>query len=116
VWNLCDVLVELLSNPAAPGCAWLVSDGEDISTPELIRRIALGMGRHPRLLPAPRAVLRAIGHLTRREDLFTTLCGSLQVSLDETRGKLGWSPPVAMSEGLARTTRWYLSWVNQSAA
>jgi nucleoside-diphosphate-sugar epimerase len=109
VWNLCDFLVHVMSHAAAPGHAWMVSDGEDLSTPDLIRRIAREMGRHARLLPVSPRALRTLGKLTRRQEQVAQLCGSLQVNTDETRNKLGWSPPLQMGPALARTVSWYLS-------
>ncbi|MEP7244886.1 MAG: NAD-dependent epimerase/dehydratase family protein [Gammaproteobacteria bacterium] len=109
VWNLCALLEELLRNPNAPGQAWMVSDGEDVSTPELIRRLATAMGRRARLLPVPVVALRLAGLLTGRTAEVSRLCGSLVVDSATTCERLGWLPPTSMDEALARTARWYLS-------
>jgi nucleoside-diphosphate-sugar epimerase len=109
IWNLCDLLVRLIEHPLAPGRTWLVSDGEDLSTPELIQRIANAMRRRARLVPVPLAVLRLIGGLTGRGAEIARLCGSLAVNIDETCRELGWSPPMKVDEALARTVTWYLS-------
>jgi UDP-glucose 4-epimerase len=109
VWNLCDLLLKTLQHPAAAGRIWLVSDGEDLSTPELIRRIARDMHRKARLLPVPRSVLYALGRLTGRQAQITQLCGSLAVDVSDTRDALNWQPPVPVDEGLDRTVSWYLS-------
>lgn len=109
IWNLCDLLLRLLTHPAAPGRVWMVSDGDDRSTPELIRAIARAMHRRVRLIPAPVALLRAAGAMTGRAADIRRLCNSLQVDMRETRRELAWSPPLAMDEGVARTARWYLS-------
>jgi nucleoside-diphosphate-sugar epimerase len=108
IWNLCDLLANLIRNPAASGI-WMVSDGEDLSTPELIRRIAAPMRRKVRLLAVPVFALQAIGVLTGRQAEINRLCGSLAVDLARTRDELGWSPPVSVDEGLTRTVSWYLS-------
>jgi UDP-glucose 4-epimerase len=109
VWNLCDLLVRLLKNPAAPGRTWMVSDGDDLSTAELIRRIGAAMGRRVRLPPVPVGVLRFCGGLIGRKAEIARLCGSLAVDIEPTRRELGWSPPVSVGEALARTVNWYLS-------
>jgi UDP-glucose 4-epimerase len=109
VWNLCDLLTNVIQNPAAPGHAWIVSDGEDLSTPELIRRIATAMGRHVKLLRVPIGTLQILGSLTGRQDQITQLCGSLRLNIEQTREELGWSPRVSVNQALARTVRWYLS-------
>jgi nucleoside-diphosphate-sugar epimerase len=108
VWNLCDLLVNLLDNRAA-GATWMVSDGEDLSTPELIRQIARSMGRPARLVPVPVGVLRAAGGLIGKQAEIARLCGSLAVDIAPTRARLGWAPPVSISDALSRTTSWYLS-------
>jgi UDP-N-acetyl-alpha-D-quinovosamine dehydrogenase len=108
VWNLCDLLAHLLKHSAAPGRTWMVSDGEDVSTPDLIRRIAHAMGRRARLLRVPASLLRLLGGLAGQGAEVARLCSSLQVDLTRTREELGWSPPVTVDEALARTVEWYL--------
>lgn len=109
VWNLCDLLGNLLANPRASGGTWMVSDGEDLSTPELIRRLARAMNRRARLLPVPVTLVRALGVLAGREAELMRLCDSLMVETRATREQLGWSAPVDVDEGLRRTVAWYLS-------
>jgi nucleoside-diphosphate-sugar epimerase len=109
VWNLCDLLIRLLDHSAATGRTWMVSDGQDSSTPELVRRIARAMGRRARLLPVPAALLRMAAGLLGREAEMRRLCGSLTVDIAPTRELLGWSPPLPMDEGLSRTVGWYRS-------
>lgn len=109
VWNLCDLLAHLLDCPLPRNQAWLVSDGEDLSTPALIRKIAAAMGRRPRLLPAPGALLQFAGALIGKGAEISRLRGSLAVDITATREILGWSPRVAMNDALARTVHWYLN-------
>lgn len=109
VWNLCDLLLKMLTSPIVPGRVWMVSDGEDLSTPQLIRRIASAMDRRARLLPVPVQVLRLLGFALGYRAEVMRLCGSLEVDIKETREALGWSPPVPVNEALQRTVRWYLS-------
>jgi UDP-4-keto-D-QuiNAc 4-reductase len=108
IWNLCDLVVKLLLSPAAPG-TWMVSDGEDLSTPELIRRIGTAMGRRVRLLPVPVGWLRQLGAMTGRGALIAQLCGSLALDPGPTGEQLNWSPPVSVDESLLRTVRWFLA-------
>ncbi len=109
VWNLCDLVVNVLQNPAAPGRTWMVSDGEDLSTPELIRRIGQAMGRHVRLVPVPVGLMQWGAALVGRQALITQLCGSLTLDIASTRDELKWSPPVSVEEALARTANWFLA-------
>jgi nucleoside-diphosphate-sugar epimerase len=109
IWNLCDLLVVLLKHPNAPGRTWMVSDGEDISTPELIRRLGSHMQRRVRLLPIPVGLLRLFGGLMGQKTQIDRLCGSLQVNIEQTCRELEWTPPIKADDALARTVDWYLS-------
>jgi nucleoside-diphosphate-sugar epimerase len=109
VWNLCDLIRHLLDNPAAAGGTWLVSDGEDLSTPDLVRRLGAAMGRRVRLLPVPVKALEFLGHVTGRQAQITQLCGSLTIDMAATREQLRWSPPLTVTESLTRTVAWYLA-------
>jgi UDP-4-keto-D-QuiNAc 4-reductase len=107
VWNLCDLLARALTHPAAAGRVWMVSDGDDLSTVELIGRLATLMGRRVRLLPVPVGALRALAAVMGRAAEIDRLCGSLRVDITPTRRVLEWTPPVPLAEGLARTVGWY---------
>jgi nucleoside-diphosphate-sugar epimerase len=109
VWNLCDLIERLLRDAIPKNAVFMVSDGEDLSTPELLRRIGAAMRRPARLLPVPAVALRAAAAIVDRREEFARLCESLTVDISATRGELGWSPPVSVDEALARTARWYLS-------
>ena len=108
VWNLCDFLLLLLNHPKAPGRTWMICDGEDLSTPELIRRLGHAMGRQVRLLRVPVPLLQLCAGLLGHRAELARLCGSLQVDISQSRADLGWSPPVTVDESLARTVAWYL--------
>jgi len=109
IWNLCDLLVHLLQRPAATGRTWMVSDGEDLSTPDLIRRIGRAMQRRVRLPRVPAGVLKWCGTVLGQKAEIMRLCGSLAVDIAPTRHELKWSPPMTVDEGLVRTVDWYLS-------
>lgn len=112
LWNLCSLLVHVVDSPAAAG-TWMVSDGEDLSTPELIRRIARPMNRHVRLFSVPPRLLYWAGATLGKGAEVARLCDSLAVDLSHTRKGLGWAPPLSVDESLARTVQWYLE-VRQS--
>lgn len=107
VWNLSSFIVKLLAEPRAAGRVWLVSDGEDLSTAELIRRLASALNRSPRLLPVPVPVLRFCGALIGRRAEMARLCDSLTVDIADTRTLLHWLPPYTVDESLSRTAAWY---------
>jgi nucleoside-diphosphate-sugar epimerase len=109
IWNLCDLLLRLLVDPQAPGRVWMVSDGDDRSTPELVQLIGRAMQRRVRLIRAPLTLLRVAATLTGRSADLSRVCDSLQADISETRRVLAWSPPVMLEEGLLRTVSWYLA-------
>ena len=79
----------------------MVSDGEDVSTPELVRRIARALGKPARLLPVPTALLRLGGALAGRSDDVARLLDDLVVDSSRIRVRLGWRPPFTLDQGLA---------------
>jgi nucleoside-diphosphate-sugar epimerase len=109
VGNLADAMARCVVHPAAAGQVFLVRDGEDVSTPELMRRIAAALGRPARLFAVPTALLKAMARLAGRGDMAARLLDTLAVDDRKIRRELGWSPPFAMAEGLARTASWFLS-------
>lgn len=100
--NLVDLLVTCLKHPAAAGQTFLASDGEDVSTPELLRRSAQAMGRTAFLLPIPTFLLESGAALLGKRDVAQRLCGSLQVDIEKTRRLLGWKPPLTLNQGLKK--------------
>jgi Nucleoside-diphosphate-sugar epimerases len=103
VGNLVDILAVCASHPVAAGQTYLVSDGEDVSTPDLIRRVAAALGVTPRLLPFPVALFRVAGKLFGKSSAVSRLTGSLAVDSAKVRGDLGWLPPYSMAQGLRET-------------
>jgi nucleoside-diphosphate-sugar epimerase len=80
----------------------LVSDGEDVSTPELVRRIAAALGKPARLVPVPECLMKLGGMLTGKSAQVSRLCGSLEIDSSKARRVLGWTPPSTMAEELGR--------------
>ena len=109
VGNLVDAVIKAIDVPAAAGRAYLVSDGEDVSTPDLVRAIARALGVAPRLLPCPPAMLRLGAALTGKRAELARLTGSLQADGSRARSELGWEPRLSLAQGLAATARWYYS-------
>jgi nucleoside-diphosphate-sugar epimerase len=109
VWNLCDFIVLALRSSGAQNRTWMISDGADISTPQLVRLIGYTMNRRVRMAPVPVSLMRMGGALFGRGAEVERLCGSLVVDITPARCELGWSPPLTMTEGLERTVGWYVS-------
>lgn len=107
--NLVDLLLRCASHPAAAGQVFLVSDDDDVSTAELLRRLARAMGRRARLWPLPGSCLAGAAALLGRSAQAARLLGTLQVDIGHTRRVLGWEPPVDMRSALERTASHYLA-------
>lgn len=108
VGNLVDAIIVCMNHPGAAGQTYLVSDGQDVSTPELVRRIATALKKSALLFPFPTGLLRMTGRLVGRSGTIDRLLGSLQVDSSKIRRDLGWEPPFALKQGLAHTARWFL--------
>ncbi len=106
--NLSDLIATCVWHPAAANQVFLVSDGEDLSTTDLLRRMALSLGTSARLLPVPAGLLKIAATLIGKSSFSQRLCGSLQVDISKTRLLLGWSPRVSVDKGLAVTALHYL--------
>lgn len=100
--NLVDLIAVCMAHPGAASEAFLVSDGDDVSTPELVRRLALAIGRTPRLVAVPVWCLRAAAAVVGKSGAVDRLTESLQVDMTKARRLLGWVPPVTLDEGLRR--------------
>ncbi len=106
--NLIDLITIYIDRPAAANQTFLVSDGEDLSTTELLQRLGAALGRPARLLPVPVSWLRKAASLLRKEDIAVRLLGSLQIDMRKTCELLNWSPPVSVDEALRKTAKSYL--------
>jgi nucleoside-diphosphate-sugar epimerase len=100
--NLVDFIVLCVAHPKAANQTFLVSDGQDLSTTELVRRLARAGGSSARLLPMPVWALKAGASLLGKSDAIQRLLGNLQVDISKARNLLGWVPPVSVDEGLRR--------------
>jgi len=107
VENLVDAILQCMRNPYAAGQTYLVSDGQNVSTPELIRMIAAALQKGPRLFRFPPLALYMAGRLTGRGPAVDRLIGSLTVDTGKIRNELGWTAPFTLEEGLRNTAFWY---------
>ena len=105
--NLVDALACCVKDLRAVGQTYLVSDREDLSTPELIRRLAKALELPARLWPIPLSVLRWIGSVAGKQAMIDRLLGSLQVDSSKIRKELDWHPPYSGGQGFAETAAWY---------
>jgi nucleoside-diphosphate-sugar epimerase len=106
--NLVDAVLKCIFHPQASGETYFVSDGVDLSTPELIRKIAAAMRKPPRLFYFPPFLLKAAGRFSGKSGQIDRLTGSLTVDSDKIRRTLGWKPKYTIDQGLAETAKWYV--------
>lgn len=100
--NLVDFTMTCLTHPAAANEIFLVSDGEDVSTTELLQRMGLAMGRPARLLPVPVKYLQWLAAVSGQQNVIRRLCDSLQVDIEKNLKLLQWTPPVTLDQGLKK--------------
>lgn len=106
--NLVDLIVTCIDHSAAANQTFLVSDGEDLSTTDLLRRMGTALGKPARLLPVPSRLLEIGAAMLGKQALAQRLCGSLQVDISKTRELLNWTPPVSVNEALRKTAKHFL--------
>ncbi len=107
--NLVDLLIACTHHPDAAARTFLVSDGHDVATPELIRMLATAMDKRAWLLPVPSPLLVAGAKMLGKSAAADRLLGSLQVDIEQTRTLLGWKPLVSMETAIDATVAHFLS-------
>jgi UDP-glucose 4-epimerase len=100
--NLVDLILTCLTHPAAANQTFLVSDGEDVSTTELLSRMGQALGKPARLVPVPVGSIKFAANILGKGYVAQRLCGSLQVNIEKTRRLLGWNPPLTLDQGLKK--------------
>jgi nucleoside-diphosphate-sugar epimerase len=105
VSNLTDFIQRCISHPAAADQTFLVSDGEDLSTPAIIREIADGLAAPNRCFPFPKAVLKHCLGVSGRHRMFSQLCENLLIDSSKARTLLDWKPPFSAKDALRHAAR-----------
>ncbi|MCF6265679.1 MAG: SDR family oxidoreductase [Desulfuromusa sp.] len=105
--NLVNLIITCIDHPAAANQTFLVADGEDLSTTELLQRMAHALEKPARLIPVPSRLLELGASLIGKKALAQRLCGSLQVDISKTCETLGWTPPINVDVGLRRAAAGY---------
>lgn len=105
--NFVDAIITCIDHPNAKNQIFILSDGEDLSTPDLIRRIAKSLGKPANLLPISSNLLKLVGQITGKSDAIARLLGSLQVDSSKIRQMLDWTPPYTVDQGLQATADWF---------
>jgi UDP-glucose 4-epimerase len=103
--NLVDFVFLCMIHPAASNQIFLVSDGDDLSTTELLRKLSRYLERKSILLPVPVGLIRSITSMIGKGKFADRLCGSLQVDITKNKNLLGWTPPVKVDDALIKTAK-----------
>ena len=106
--NLMDFLQRCMTHPAAADQLFLVADGVDMSTREVISHLGDGMQRRIKMLPIPPQLMAVGATLLGRRAMYDQLCGSLQVDISKARDLLGWQPPLVAEKALRQSAQRYL--------
>jgi nucleoside-diphosphate-sugar epimerase len=109
VGNLVGAIITCINHPNAKNQTFIVSDGEDLSTIDLISHLGKALGKSPLLLPIPAELLRLTTKLLGKADIGDRLLGSLQVDSSKIRQVLDWTPPYTVDQGLQATADWFKS-------
>lgn len=107
VSNLADAIALCLETPETSGRTFVLADGEDVTLPDLLKRIGVALGRRPHLLPVPPAALGALAGLLGKSGEYERLVAPLLVDAKSFRATTGWQPPLTLDAELARTATWY---------
>lgn len=106
--NLVSLIITCIDHPAAANQTFLVSDGDDVSTTQLLRRLSKALGKPARLLPIPEWLLKLAASVLGKQAVAQRICGSLQVDINKNRELLGWTPPINMDKAMRQTAGHYL--------
>lgn len=107
--NLVDVLMVCATHPEAVGETFMVSDGQDLSSQELVKQIAILLNKRPIMFSVPEGLLKTLAGLAGRREAMEKMTGSLTVNMEKIRHRLGWSPPFTLEEGMRETLKEPLS-------
>ena len=108
VTNLVDLIVTCIDHPKAANQTFLVSDGNDVSTSEMVREMAIALGKPTWQLPVPIWCYKFVGKLFDKSDVVDRLTGSLQVDISHTKDTLGWKPPQTLQDGFKQTAQAFM--------
>ena len=107
--NLVDFIIHCIDHPKAANEIFLISDGEDVSTTELLQKVSHAFGKRALLLPIPVSWMTLAAKLLGKADVANRLFGSLQVDSSKARALLGWEPVITMDEQLEKIADAYLN-------
>ncbi|KOY60624.1 nucleoside-diphosphate sugar epimerase [Photorhabdus heterorhabditis] len=102
--NLVDLVITCIDHPNAANQTFLISDDQDVSTTEFMKKIANALGKPSKLIPIPMGFIRFVAGIIGKKSVAERLCNSLQIDISHTKYTLNWVPPVTMEQQLIKTT------------
>lgn len=109
IGNLVDAILAVLEHPHAANKLYLLSDGQDVSTSQLVDRIAQALNKPPLLFAVPQGLIRAAAGVLGKSSAMDRLFGSLYLDSSKIQQELGWVPPFSLQQGLGETANWFLN-------
>ena len=103
--NLVDLIITCIDHPNAANQTFLVSDDEEISTSNLLKKLILSAGKKPWLVPVPVSLLKLAASIIGNKAAFERFSSSLTVDIEHTKKTLNWKPPITLDEGIRRCFR-----------
>lgn len=100
--NLVDLIVTCIDHPSAANQTFLVSDDENVSTSNLLKKLTLAAGKKPRLIPVPVSLLKFAAKIFGKKSAVERFSSSLTVDIEHTKNTLNWKPPITLDEGIRR--------------
>jgi len=108
VGNLVDAILRCTAPSDSEWRTYHLSDGQPVTTPDLVRALAVGLGRSARMFPFPPALLELLATILGHGSTAKRLTRSLEVDDTAIRSELGWHSPFSFDEGIRSTTQWYI--------
>ena len=105
--NLVNAILCALQHPRAANQLFLLSDGQDASTSQLVTWLAQALIKQTQMFSVPEGLLRSVARLVGKSSAVDRLFGSLYLDSTKIQSELGWSPPFTLQEGLQATAKWY---------
>ena len=103
--NLVNFIIHCIDHPKAANEIFLISDGKDVSTTELLQKVATAFGKRPFLIPVPVSLMKFAARIPGKGDMADRLFGSLQVDSSKAGDLLGWEPVITMDDQLKKITK-----------
>ncbi|NRB79280.1 MAG: SDR family oxidoreductase [Saccharospirillaceae bacterium] len=108
VYNLVDLIITCIDHPKAANQVFLVSDDDDLSTADMVKKLANACDKSGWMLPIPLTLFQLVGKVLGKSDVINRLTGSLHVDITKTKTLLNWTPVMSVDEGFNKTADAFL--------